>query len=129
MQCIEHGQLLSGETLQSMADRGVWLSIQPLPNDEDAIPFPPGSESEAKFLRVTKGTDHAYTRAKQLGVKMVFGTDPLFDPGLAGRQGKQLAKLSRWFEPREALKRQPVMRENFWRRRDRAIPIPMGPSV
>lgn len=37
-------------------------------------------------------------------MKIVFGTDTLFDPELAKKQGKQLAKLSRWFTPVEALR-------------------------
>lgn len=103
-QCIEHGHLLTDETLKIMADKGIWLSMQPILNDEDAIPFPPGSPNEQKFIEVANGTDHVYRRAKDLGVRLVWGTDTLFDPELAKKQGKQLAKLGRWFTPVEALR-------------------------
>jgi imidazolonepropionase-like amidohydrolase len=53
---------------------------------------------------VAQGTENVYREAKNLGVKIVFGTDTLFDPDLAKKQGKQLAKLSRWFSPTEALR-------------------------
>ena len=38
------------------------------------------------------------------GVKMAFGTDIVWSPGLDVKQGKFLAKLKRWFTPYEALK-------------------------
>jgi imidazolonepropionase-like amidohydrolase len=49
------------------------------------------------------GTDQAYKWAKQHKVKVAFGTDALFDANLAARQGAQLAKLTRWYTPAEAL--------------------------
>jgi len=104
VQCIEHGHLLDEETLQMIADRDVWLSMQPILNDEDAIPFPAGSPNQAKFEQVTNGTSYVYETAKKLKVKLAWGTDVLFDPELARKQGKLLAKMKRWFTPHEALK-------------------------
>jgi len=100
---VEHGFLLSEETLQIMKDKGVWLSIQPLLNDEDAFTFA-DPVSTAKWIEVTQGTDKVYTTAKRLGVKIAFGTDILFDPAVAAKEGKFLAKLKRWFTPYEVLK-------------------------
>jgi imidazolonepropionase-like amidohydrolase len=100
---VEHGFLLSDETLQIMKDKGVWLSIQPLLNDEDAFTFA-DPVSTAKWIKVTQGTDRVYKAAKRIGVKIAFGTDLLFDPKLAAKEGKFLAKLKRWFTPYEALK-------------------------
>ncbi len=101
---IEHGHLLSEETLRMMKEKGAFLSMQPILDDEDAIPFPEGSFSRQKYIAVTEGTDMVYRMARNIGVKVVFGTDTLFDPELAEKQGKQLAKLGRWFSPAEALK-------------------------
>jgi imidazolonepropionase-like amidohydrolase len=101
---IEHGHLLSEETLRLMKKKGVYLSMQPILDDEDAIPFPEGSFSRQKYVEVTKGTDRVYKLAKKIGVKTVFGTDTLFDPALADKQGKQLAKLGRWYSPVEVLR-------------------------
>ena len=104
VKCVEHGFLMSEETVQMMADNDVWLSMEPILNDEDAIPFEPGSVQQDKFIQVTDGTDKIINLAKQYGVKIAFGTDTLFDPELAAKQGKQLAKLQRWFTPYETLK-------------------------
>jgi len=101
---IEHGHLLGEKTLRMMVDKGAFLSMQPILDDEDAIPFPEGSFSRQKYLEVTAGTDRVYRLVRQVGVKTVFGTDALFDPTLAAKQGKLLAKLGRWFTPVEALR-------------------------
>jgi len=99
---IEHGFLLKEDTIKLMAGKGIWLSIQPLLNDEDAFPFT--GELQRKWIQVTDGTDKVYKLAKQHKVKIAFGTDLLFDPTLGPKQGKFLAKLNRWFTPYEALK-------------------------
>ena len=87
-----------------MKKKGAYLSMQPILEDEDAIPFPIGSFSHQKFLEVTRGTHRVYRMARAIGVKTVFGTDALFDPSLAAKQGKLLAKLGRWYTPVEALR-------------------------
>jgi len=101
---IDHGFLMEEGTLKLMAEKGVWFSMQPLLNDEDAIYFPPGSANEAKWIQVTNGTDKVIKLAKKYGVKTAFGTDVLFDPALGKKHGKLLAKLKRWYTPYEALK-------------------------
>ncbi|WP_412470103.1 MULTISPECIES: amidohydrolase family protein [unclassified Halobacteriovorax] len=100
---VEHGFLLSDKTLKKMAKKGVWLSIQPILNDEDAIPFP-DPVSQAKFVEVTNGTDKVMRAAKKHRVKIAWGTDTLFDPALAAKQGKMAAKMKRWFKPHEVLR-------------------------
>lgn len=100
---VEHGFLLTDETFKMMVEKGAWLSIQPLLDDEDAFTFA-DPVSRAKWIEVTQGTDNAYTTAKKYGVKVAFGTDMLFDPATAAKQGKFMAKLKRWYTPYEALK-------------------------
>ena len=100
---IEHGFLISKETLRLMKKNDVWLSIQPILNDEDADEFP-NPESNRKFVEVTKGTDTIYPLAKKIGVNIAFGTDLFMSAEAAAKQGKLLAKLDRWFTPYEALK-------------------------
>jgi len=41
--------------------------------------------------------------AKQYRLKTAFGTDIIFSPALAQRQGALLASLARWYTPAEAL--------------------------
>jgi len=101
---VEHGFLMSEETLKMMAEKGAWFSMEPLLNDEDAIQFPPGSDNERKWIEVTDGTDKVIALAKKYHVKTAFGTDVLFDPAMGKKHGKLLAKLKRWYTPFEALK-------------------------
>jgi imidazolonepropionase-like amidohydrolase len=101
VKCVEHGQLLDDQTAELMAAKGVWWSLQPFLDDEDVPPAPP--ESQPKLRQVTAGTDTAYQLAKKHGVRLAWGTDTLFDPALAAKQGKQLAKMIRWFTPAEVL--------------------------
>jgi len=101
---IEHGFLIEKkETMQMIKDNDAWLSIEPLLNDEDADKFD-NPFSTQKYIEVTKGTDRVYKLGKEMGVNMAFGTDILFNAEAAEKQGKFLAKLSRWFTPYEALK-------------------------
>jgi imidazolonepropionase-like amidohydrolase len=102
VKCIEHGQLTDEATVKLMAEKGIWWSLQPFLDDEDAIPQQ--GPNRAKQLEVAAGTAHAYELAKKYKVKVAFGVDSLFDPRSGGRHGKQLAKLVRWFTPAEVLK-------------------------
>ncbi len=99
--CIEHGHLMDEPTAQLMADKGTWLSIQPFVSEQDSGPLPP--ESMAKMRQVLAGTDTAYALARKHGLKTAFGSDMLFSPTLAARQGTMLAHLRRWFAPAEIL--------------------------
>lgn len=98
---IEHGHLLDEPTLEIMAANETWLSLQPFLDDEDASPVPPASRD--KFLAMTRGTQTAYALAHKHGVRIAWGSDVLFDPALAARQGAILTKLARWFTPAQVL--------------------------
>ena len=102
VRCIEHGHLADDPTAQLMAETETWWSLQPFLDDEDAyvIPDPAG---RAKQLQVIAGTDNSYVLARKHGVKVAWGSDILFDASLAARQGRQLAKLTRWYSPAEVL--------------------------
>ncbi len=103
VRCIDHGQLADDATAKLMAGEGIWWSMQPFLDDEDANRFPEGSPNRAKQLEMNAGTDDAYRLAKKHKVKLAWGTDALFDARLATRQGAQLAKMVRWFTPAETL--------------------------
>jgi imidazolonepropionase-like amidohydrolase len=103
VRCIEHGHLIDDATAALLAERGVWWSLQPFLADDNASPLPDAAR-RAKALEVYAGTDRAYALARQHGIKVAWGSDLLFDPTLASKQGEQLAKLTRWFTPAEVLK-------------------------
>lgn len=101
---VEHGFLMSEETVKLMAEKGAWFSMEPMLNDEDAIQFPAGSDNQRKWIQVTDGTDKVINLAKKHKVKIAFGSDILFDAAMGKKHGKLLAKLKRWFTPYETLK-------------------------
>jgi imidazolonepropionase-like amidohydrolase len=103
VRCIEHGQLVDDETAALMAETGTLWSLQPFFDDEDAIPFT-DPVSRQKQIAVSEGTAQAYELAKKHGIAVAFGSDVLFDPSLAQRQGKLLAKLGRFHTAFEVLK-------------------------
>ncbi len=102
VRCIEHGFLLDDATAAMIAERDAWWCLQPMLNDEDAIRFDDPAKRD-KLKQVTAGTDSAFELAKKHGVNLAWGTDTLFDAGLADRQGRQLTKMARWFSPAEVL--------------------------
>jgi len=104
VKCIEHGQLIDETTVKLMAKKEVWWCLQPFLDDEFANPKPEGSINRQKQLEVSQGTDNAYQLAKKYKVKIAWGTDILFDAGLATKQTMQLSKMTRWFTPFEILK-------------------------
>ncbi|HVY59247.1 MAG TPA: amidohydrolase family protein [Xanthobacteraceae bacterium] len=103
VKCIEHGQLIDEPTAELLADKGIWWSLQPFLDDEDASPMT-NPISRQKALEVFAGTDNAYKLARKYNIKTAFGTDILFDAKLTNRQGAILAKLTRWYEPAQLLK-------------------------
>lgn len=96
---IEHGNLLDEETLQLMADRGVWLSAQILSDSTEAM----DPARRAKRAPVLEGQLRVWPMAKRLGVKLAWGTDFLFEPELNAEQNAYLLRLKQWFTPAELL--------------------------
>lgn len=102
VKCIEHGMLMDEATAKLIADKGVWLSMQPLPEGL-RLGFPVGSVQRAKADEVWPGIGRTYELAKKYKIKTAWGTDVLFSPALAQQQGAILASLVRWYTPAEAL--------------------------
>ena len=102
VKCIEHGFLMDEATAKLIAEKGVWLSLQPLPEDLK-LGFPVGSVQRAKADEVWPGISRSYELAKKYKIKTAWGTDVLFSRALAQQQGRILASLARWYTPAEAL--------------------------
>jgi imidazolonepropionase-like amidohydrolase len=102
VQCIEHGHLMDEATARLMAEKGVWLSIQPFIGDDDTVPL--SGQSRINQLQVIAGTNTAYPLAKDHKLKTAFGSDILFSAEKATRQGIMLTHLKRWYESAEILK-------------------------
>jgi imidazolonepropionase-like amidohydrolase len=102
VKCIEHGFLMDEATARLIAEKGIWLSLQPLP-ELLRQGFPEGSIERAKADEVWPGIGRTYELAKKYNIKTAWGTDVLFSRALAKKQGAILASLVRWYTPAEAL--------------------------
>jgi imidazolonepropionase-like amidohydrolase len=97
---VEHGQLLDEETLQKMADNEVWLSLQVLrASTPDMDPL-----RRAKRAPIIDNQPRVWSMARELGVKLAWGTDFLFEPDLNHEQNSYIPLLAEWFEPAKVLK-------------------------
>jgi imidazolonepropionase-like amidohydrolase len=103
VKCIDHGNLLDDDSAKLMAEKGVWWSLQPFLDDRPS-PFAEGTPNRIKQLRMYGGTDAAYAAAKRHKIKTAWGTDILFSASESAAQGRQLAKMTRWYTPAEALR-------------------------
>jgi imidazolonepropionase-like amidohydrolase len=99
---IEHGMLMDEATAKLMAEKGTWLSMQPIP-EALVLGFPEGSVQRAKGEEVLKGIGPTYELAKKYKLKTAWGTDVLFSRALAQQQGAILASMIQWFTPAETL--------------------------
>ena len=102
VKCIEHGMLMDEATAQLMAEKGIWLSMQPIP-EALVRGFPVGSVQREKAEEVVLGIPKTYELAKKYKLKTAWGTDVLFSRALAQQQGAILASMAQWFTPAEAL--------------------------
>ena len=98
---IEHGHLMDEATARLMAEKGIWLSTQPFLDLAGAKVLPVAQQQQ--MMQVVRGTDTVYGYVKKYRIKTAFGTDILFSPALAERQGQGIVDLTRWFTAAEAL--------------------------
>ena len=102
VKCIEHGLLMSEADAKLIAEKGIWLSLQPL-HEMMRTGLREGSVERAKADEVWPGIDRTYRLAKKYNIKTAWGTDVLFSRAMAAQQGAILASLVRWYTPAEAL--------------------------
>jgi imidazolonepropionase-like amidohydrolase len=100
VKCIEHGQLLDEETLQLIAEKNIWLSLQNLVEDT------PDMDPQRRIKRkpVIEGQEKVWPMAKRYGVKLAWGTDFLFEPDLNKLQNTFILRLQKWFTNDEIIK-------------------------
>ncbi|MFC3169457.1 amidohydrolase family protein [Paracoccus fontiphilus] len=101
---IEHGHLMDEDTARYLAEKDIWLSVQPIIPEFFGGMFPPGSDQAQKADEVMEGTDRLYRMVKEFNIKTAFGTDVLFSEAMARQQGRMLASLQQWFTPAEILR-------------------------
>jgi imidazolonepropionase-like amidohydrolase len=89
-------------TARLLAEKDVWLSTQPFLSEDDTGPLT--GQSRRNALQVFAGTDSVYSLAKEHKIKTAFGSDLLFNPSVAKRQGVMLTHLTRWYDNADILK-------------------------
>lgn len=98
---IEHGHLIDEPTMALIAERDVWLSMQPFTYDDNHFPT---KEQQEKHALVVQGTDNTYKLAKKYNVHLAWGTDLLFNPVGTVNQNQGIVRLQQWFTNYEILK-------------------------
>lgn len=98
---IEHGHLIDEPTMELIAQKEVWLSMQPFTLNDNTFPT---KEQQEKHQMVVNGTNNAYRLAKKYQVKLAWGTDLLFNPANTKNQNLDIGKLQMWFSNFEILK-------------------------
>ena len=97
---VDHGQLLDEETLQLMVENEVWLSLQVLrESTPDMDPM-----RRIKRQPIIENQPRVWEMARDLGVKLAWGTDFLFEPALNEEQNEHIVMLQEWFSPAEILR-------------------------
>lgn len=100
--CIEHAHLIDEETAKLMADKGVWLSTQPFLSSEDTVALTGPSLARTKLI--FDSTPRLYELIRKYKIKTAWGSDLLFAPELARRQGIMLSHLAHWYSNAEILR-------------------------
>jgi imidazolonepropionase-like amidohydrolase len=103
VRCIDHAQLIDEATAKMLADKKIWLSLQPFIDNGVSV-FAEGSPNRIKQQTLSKGTENAYLFAKKYNIKTAFGTDCLFQPVHSATRAGDLTKLLKWYTPYEILK-------------------------
>lgn len=89
---IEHGHIVDQDTLRLMAQKDVWLSLQPFQNGDN--PLTPEQVAKAE---PTSHWDRVAGWAKNSGTRVAFGTDLLFQPTGTGLQSTMLTRFGSVF--------------------------------
>lgn len=100
---IEHGNLLSEETLRMMKDKNVWLCPQVIVYT--GIPKGYTEDQANKHRQAFDGIDKAFKAAKKIGYEKIgFGTDIITDPAMIARMNEEFTLRTKWFSNVEILR-------------------------
>lgn len=83
------------------------MGVRPVSRNASVEPIETSSRTPAALVTCQVDSCQVkgiYKLAKKYGIKLAWGSDTLFAPELATKQGKKLAKMQRWFTPYEVLK-------------------------
>lgn len=89
---IEHGHMADQATLKVMADKGIWLSLQPFEAGDNPL-----TPAQMKKAEPTSHWDRVAVWAKDVGCRVAFGTDLLFQPEGTKNEALLLTRFARVF--------------------------------
>ena len=99
---IEHGNLMTEETMKLAAEKGAFLSSQ-TGLFLGAPPADWNADQIAKQKATREGLDTMFAAAKKYNVKIALGTDLVGPPSVKAEQSKELSNRLPWFTPAEIL--------------------------
>lgn len=100
---IEHGNLLTDETMKLLAEKGAFLSTQTGLFLEEA-PADWSEDQRAKQQAAKDGLTVMFAAAKKYKVKIALGTDLVGSAASKQTQAKELSNRLPWFTPAEILR-------------------------
>ena len=101
VQCIEHGHLMDEATAKMMAEKGIWLSIQPFVGEDDAVP--PRGQSRINCTRSLPGQTPPTRWRKPTSSRPPSARTCCF-PREGRTPGIMLTHLARWYDSAGILK-------------------------
>jgi len=99
---VEHGNLMTEETMKLLAEKGAFLNAQ----TGVFLSDPPDSWSEGNKNRqrqAKEGLDHMFRLAKKYKAKITIGSDYVDTPEQKKEQSYELTNRLKWFTPAEIL--------------------------
>ena len=99
---IEHGNLMTEETMKLLVEKGAFLSTQ----TGVFLSDPPAGWSEgskARQRQAKEGLDNMFKLAKKYGAKITIGSDYVDNGEQKKEQSYELTNRLTWFEPAEIL--------------------------
>ncbi|WP_204113451.1 metal-dependent hydrolase family protein [Shimia biformata] len=103
VQCVEHANLATEQTLRMMMDQGIWLSPQVIVYTKHPLGYT--EDQKAKHDEAYDGIDNMMTTARKIGFeKIAFGSDIITDPELLARVNDEFKFRTKWFTPFEVMR-------------------------
>ncbi len=124
---IEHGHLLSEDTLKLLRSKGAYLSSQSFGFVRSYLKPDASSNRGSKAVLVMDGIDNLMTTAKRLGIPVAFGTDSFGSAQVYAGAVKEFGYRRKWFSSEEILKQATSINAQLLALTGPRNPYPDGP--
>ena len=124
---IEHGHLLSEDTLKLLKSKEAYLSTQSFGFVRTYLRPDASSNRGSKAVLVLEGIDNLMTNAKRLGIPVAFGTDSFGSADVFRGAVKEFGYRLKWFSSEEILKQATSVNARLLALTGPRNPYPDGP--